>query len=534
MDRPSKDARGRGLYAALDRMRVTQPLYGEILTSDALTSVDGVTGGLGAVAPREPGAGPAVHDPLRDAAPQRAQSMRLLPLVRVGAVPDGGARKTVEEPPATARDEPRAPTPVAPVGTTVPAADPPASTPAPKHPAQSPLFRAAALAAYGRGERAASVLRIAGVSHATLLLALAFVLLLGAAVTALGSVEETTAARGVLRAAFGVQPVVASIAGTVRQVTVSTGARVAAGQVIAQLDATPLEAELHMAEQQLAAAAEAWRITRGALERNHARGAQLLVSRIALLERRRRSQMQRVARRDAHAARVGTPELVAVVEDAVREERREAAATARDGLLQLLEELSTLRLRATTEESEHQLRIAAGEQRVSEARTRRDSVRILLDQTVLRAPIAGRLESLRVQPGQVVQAAEWIARVVRDDTPRAITAFVPERDAAFLRAGAKGSVEIDQLPAGEFGHAVAKVTRVAGELADRSELTAALGEDSAPRGPHVRVELELQQDAASAKIWPYLRPGTWVTARIALRERRLLAIAFEPARRWLR
>jgi hypothetical protein len=30
-----------------------------------------------------------------------------------------------------------------------------------------------------------------------------------------------------------------------------------------------------------------------------------------------------------------------------------------------------------------------------------------------------------------------------------------------------------------------------------------------------------------------LRSGTLVTARIALRDRRLLSIIFEPARRWL-
>lgn len=531
MDLPNKDTCRHGVRDARTRLRVTLPLYGLMLQQRALTSLDGVTGGHGSAAQRDPGIAAATRGAQRasgvavrhHATERRVEPMRPLPFVCVGAErasPKAGALAP-EPAPAAGAEDPRA------------QAAAPRET-APRHAAHSPPFRAEALAAYGRGERAASVLRTASVSHAALLLALAFVLLLGAAVTAVASVEETSAARGVLRMAFGVQPVVASIAGTVREVTVAPGARVSAGEVIARLDATPLEAELQMAERQLAAIEEEWQVTRAALERSHARGAQLLAWRIALLERRRRNQAGRVGQRAAQAARIGAPELDGVVEDTVREQRREAVAAARDGLLQMMEELTTLRHRATTEESEYQLRIAAANQRVSEARTRRDSARMLLDQTVLRAPIAGRLESLRVHPGQVVQPAEWIARVVRDETPRAITAFVPERDAAFLRVGAKGSIEIDQLPAGEFGHAVAVVTRVAGELAERSELTAALGEDSAPHGPHVRVELALQHDAASAGVWPHLRPGTLVTARIALRERRLFAIAFEPARRWLR
>jgi hypothetical protein len=109
---------------------------------------------------------------------------------------------------------------------------------------------------------------------------------------------------------------------------------------------------------------------------------------------------------------------------------------------------------------------------------------------------------------------------------------VPERDVAFLRPGALAAVELDQLPIGEFGHLDARVVRVAGELADRSELLAALGE-SASSAPHVRVELDVLARADGAPRGTRLRPGTLVTARIPLRERRLLAIVFEPARRWL-
>lgn len=399
--------------------------------------------------------------------------------------------------------------------------------------AQAPLFRAEALAAYQRGERAVSVLRMTSVSGWALLCALASALAIGTVVTVVGRVEETSPARGVMRAAFGVQPAITAIAGKVREVNVQAGAHVEQGDVIARLDATPLEAALDEASQRLEATEAQWQATRGALEASHARGAVLLAARIDLLEQRRRQQERLTTLRDQRAARIGDEELRDVVEETTREQSVEAAAGARVALLQTLEELSALKLQIVTEDGEFAQRIAVGEERVSEARTRRDAARALLEQTIVRAPIAGKVDALRAYPGKVVQASDWLARVVRDTVPETIVAFVPERDAAFLRVGAKSSVALDQLPVGEFGQLTARVTQVGGDLADPSELTGALG-DGAPTGPHVRTELALVHDATFGQLRTRLRPGTLVTARIGLRERRLLAIVFEPARRLFR
>lgn len=402
----------------------------------------------------------------------------------------------------------------------------------PRHSASSPLFRAEALAAYQRGERAASVLRITSVSRWALLLAVGTALCFALGLTMFGHVEERSAARGVLRAPFGVQPVVAQVGGTVRELLVQAGDPVTAGQLLARLDATPLRSELQEAEQRLAAISEQWTRTRATLRSGHQRTVQLMATRLRVLEQRQRRQGARIGRRQARAARLHAPELDGVLEGSAREETVEAVEGARDDLLRLSDELSSLRLQVTEEQREHDQQLSAGDERVRESRGRRDALALLLSQTELHAPSAGRVESLRVQPGQVVQAAEWVARIVSDAAPSTLLAFVPERDVAFLRSGAAANVELDQLPVGEFGLARAHVTRVADELADPSELTSALGAN-APEGPHVRVELTLDDDPSSARIKPYLRPGTLVTARIALRDRRLLAIVFEPARKWL-
>jgi multidrug resistance efflux pump len=327
--------------------------------------------------------------------------------------------------------------------------------------------------------------------------------------TAFGQVEETSRARGVLRAPFGVQPVVSLLTGTVRELLVEGGAHVEAGQLIARLDATPLQAQLQEVEQRLSGLESEWRRTRTVLDQRHRRRAQLMAARVELLAERRYRQGGKIARRQ-HARRLAAPELESLVEDAVRDQSVDALALV-------------------AAQSEHDARIEHGEASVQEARTRRDAVQLLLAQAELRAPQAGKLESLRAQPGLVVQQGEWIARVVSEQSPHTIVAFAPERDLAFLRAGATAHVQLDQLPIAEFGLAQATVSRVAGELADESELKAALGA-AAPSGPHVRIELVLAEQPA--RVAALLRPGTLVSARIALRERRMLAIAFEPVRRW--
>lgn len=415
-------------------------------------------------------------------------------------------------------------------------AEAPCATPKPppaKAPSASPkLFRAQALAAQARGERAGVIVRVTSGSRWALLLTLASAVLAASLFAAFGQVEERAAARGVLRASFGVQPVIPLVAGTLREVMVQPGAEVREGEVIARLETAALEVSLQEAEQQLATIAAQWSTTRASLEARHRESVALLEARLLLLERRRARSGQRLSRRGARAERLRAPELASVLEQDVRDRTAEEVESARDELLHVAEELSAVRLQISAQNGELEQRIAAGEERVAAARTERDAARALLQQTELRAPVSGKLESLRAHAGQVVQAGEWIARVVRDETPRDLVVFVRERDAAFLEKGAQASVEVDQLPLGEFGVGHAHVSRIGAELADRAELTAALGE-AAPEGSHVRVELQLDEQATPSAIRAKLRSGTLVTARITLRDRRLLGILFEPARRWL-
>jgi multidrug resistance efflux pump len=169
---------------------------------------------------------------------------------------------------------------------------------------------------------------------------------------------------------------------------------------------------------------------------------------------------------------------------------------------------------------------------LEQARARRDAARVLLEQTELKASRKGRIESLAVSVGEVVEQGTAVARLVPLGTPSTIVAFVPERDRAFVKCGTEVHVELDQLPVGEFGSARARVTRVSSEIASPKEVERALGA-AAPEGVHFAIELSLLTDSTTQRLTNRLGSGTLLSVRMPLRKRRIIALVFDPIRRAL-
>lgn len=82
-----------------------------------------------------------------------------------------------------------------------------------------------------------------------------------------------------------------------------------------------------------------------------------------------------------------------------------------------------------------------------------------LARTVIRAPIAGVLDSREIEVGTMVGAGTPVARIV-DSDPVKITGGVPERYAADVRTGADATVAFDVLPDQEFQGRIAYVGAV--------------------------------------------------------------------------
>ena len=398
--------------------------------------------------------------------------------------------------------------------------------------AESPLFRHEALRAYERGGALSSPLRIVPLSTRILLSTLGVAMGLALLVACLGQVELTARGRGVMRAREGVQPLIFETGGVVVDVLVKEGQVVRAGEPLLRLDSTMLRASLFEAERDLSALRE--RVERDDREArlNYGRDQELLKRRALLTTQRIRKQRQS---RDMLLSRQHVYEGLessGVVSRQDTQETAQQVGLEERGVLTLHDEHARIEQQLGALEQTFKNGLNERAHQLEQARARRDAARVLLEQTELSAARAGRIESLAVSVGEMVEQGTTVARLVPLGTPSTIVAFVPERDRAFLKNGTEVRVELDQLPVGEFGSARARVTRVSSEIASPKEVERALGA-AAPEGVHFAIELALLTDPITQRLTNRLGSGTMLSVRMPLRKRRIIALLFDPIRRVL-
>jgi len=90
------------------------------------------------------------------------------------------------------------------------------------------------------------------------------------------------------------------------------------------------------------------------------------------------------------------------------------------------------------------------------ARARRDALRIQLDHTEIRAPLAGSVAVRLVDAGSYVRAGVVVFRIVQDD-PLKFRGEVPEREVPALREGQEVRVSVDPYPGETFLGRVARI-----------------------------------------------------------------------------
>jgi membrane fusion protein len=348
---------------------------------------------------------------------------------------------------------------------------------------------------------------------------------------AIAKVEVTVVASGALRAPEGLRAVASMLPGAVAEVLVKAGDEVREGQVLARLEVAQLEATLALREQELsvlqkesAAAqradveyseqmARALRQRRSVLHRRVGINQTLRSQRKDQLERMSESVRQGVASVNQE---LGTRELL--------QDAQEAEQLLRSGIadidMQLAETTTRLEDRAQARRTE----LANASAAVTEARS-------LIERASIRSAAAGRVESILVRPGSVVDAGQLLAQVVPSGGLRSIVAFLPSRETAFVSVGTVARIEVESLPVTEFGQAQAKVTRISADIAKPQELVEQFGEVSA--GSFVRVELELSPESVTDAMTPHLRSGELVKVRLHRRERRIISLMFQFVRNWL-
>jgi multidrug resistance efflux pump len=257
-----------------------------------------------------------------------------------------------------------------------------------------------------------------------------------------------------------------------------------------------------------------------------------LRKRRALIERRIRSQRRGVDRLTVRAERFRTLADEGLSDHGATEDASEALDNAERAWLALQDQLALADVELSKLDREREAGRAARQEERERTIAERDAVRVLLEETEIRASHAGKLEGLRVSVGQQVQPGGALARLVPLGAPERVVAFMPERDRAFLREGRAVRLELDRLPVGEFGSLVARVARISNDVAAADEIETHLGQKA--EGTLFRVDLSLERAQPKPELLQYLQSGTLVTVRAPLRSRRIVELLFDPIRRFLK
>ena len=367
--------------------------------------------------------------------------------------------------------------------------------------------------------------------------------LLGAALSGVGSalllawfgrVEVTGRGRGILRPRSGIRMIIAGLDGTVGRVEARSGQQVGAGATLVRIEAPEVQARMLEARRQLEAVRSQLRASAAVRDRAQAEQALRLRARTAKLLEQIASQRHSLALAERNQARTLALEREGIVSAAAADQARDLSAQARrqaqlleQALEQAGQELAALA--DSRQESLWQRR-----QTVQAAEARAEAVAFLLGQTVLAAPEDGTVEAMLVRPGEAVRAGQALCKLIPRNAPLHGVAFLEEKDRAFVRPGDEVQLELDQLPCAEFGTLRARVERISADLASPFELREALGDPVPANLPVFRVELRITGTAAADRAGVPLRSGMLLNARFTLRRQRLITLALDPLRKWLR
>jgi membrane fusion protein len=396
------------------------------------------------------------------------------------------------------------------------------------------LFRQEALQHHLQSEEGRGLVRVS--PPWTWALLLVFLSGIGTALLAaiFGRVEVNGRARGILRPRAGIRVLIAKLDGTVGQVDARSGQQVQAGAVLVRIEAPPVQAQLVEARRQLESVRRHFKVTTARQDQSHAEQIRRLAARIARLGEQSQSQRHSIGLMHLNLQRSLILEREGVLSPAKVDEAREALAQAQRQLGQSEQSLELVFQETAALENGHQDSLWQRRQTIQNAEIRVEALAFMLGQTVLAAPEDGMVEAMLVKPGEVVKAGQALCKLLPQETPLDVIAFLEEKDRAFVRPGDEVRLELDQLPYAEYGTVQARIERVSDDLASAFEIHEALGDNPFPNLPAFRVELRLTDTRAVAKAGVPLRSGMLMNARFTLRRQRLITLVLDPLRKWLR
>jgi multidrug resistance efflux pump len=247
------------------------------------------------------------------------------------------------------------------------------------------------------------------------------------------------------------------VGGRVESVQVREGDAVAAGQPILTLEKGDLPAQRLIAEGQLEQA-------ESALEKVASRTLPT-ARRAEIAEAQARLQAEQVTQEKAKLDDERTRKLYAGGA-ATRVDADNAALVLRNANAQV----AALRAQLGTLTAGTPQDVRSGRGLVDAARGRVQQIDVMLDELVIRAPRAARVEALDLRPGDIIAPNAPAATLLEPDELY-VRIYVPETQIGHVRPGLEVPITVDSFPGRSFGGRVESVARE-GEFTPRNLQTA--------------------------------------------------------------
>ncbi|MEH2254131.1 HlyD family efflux transporter periplasmic adaptor subunit [Nostoc sp.] len=172
-----------------------------------------------------------------------------------------------------------------------------------------------------------------------------------------------------------------------------------------------------------------------------------------------------------------------------------------------------------------QTQITATQSEVAQTKSQIVSIRLQMQQRVVRSPINGVIFELPItKAGAVVQAGQRIAQIAPKNADFVLRANMPNQDSGFLKVGMPVKVKFDAYPFQEYGIVQGKVTWISPD----SKVS------QTPQGNIETYELEItlnQQYVQNGNKRIPFGAGQTANAEVIIRQRRVIDFVLDPFRK---
>ena len=189
------------------------------------------------------------------------------------------------------------------------------------------------------------------------------------------------------------------------------------------------------------------------------------------------------------------------------------------GLIQTQAEGKRIQLEAEQKIKHLEFELAQINSKIADTQNLLSVAQAKLQQKYFKAPVDGIILSLNIDhSGKVIQAGETLIEIAPNDAPLVVSAFLPNKEAGFIKEGMPVQVKLDAYPYQSYGLIPGTVNYISAD----TKLNPQLGEV-------YQVEVELERDYVTDNQQQIkFKAGQTATADIVIRRRRILDVWLEP------